>query len=428
LDAIPTVSLFIALVVVLALSAFFSLSETCLMASNKFRLRAAAAAGDSGAKRTVDLLKDTDRLLSVILLGNTVFNSTAAMLTALICERLFGKGETVLAIGTGLASFAILLFAEISPKVIGANFPNQLAPWSALILKPLVWALRPVVWFTNLFIKAFFRLLRVPLVGEGAQALTAEDLRAMVLEGRHILPAKHSAMLANVFELQEAVVDDVLTPRRAIESIDFDSDDETLHQQIVTAHHSRLAVIDHDTDEPIGVLPVRQALAIWNEGTLNRDDLRAVFRKPYFVPSGTPLLVQLQRFQETHERMAFVVNEYGDTIGMVTVEDIVEEVVGEFTSSDPANTGRWTKEENGGVVVPGSASVRTLNRRLGTNFAVDGPKTLNGVLLEVLGEIPSAGVSMKLGEAMVEVRQVQDRSIRSVWLKRLDVNAKSATN
>jgi Mg2+/Co2+ transporter CorB len=138
--------------------------------------------------------------------------------------------------------------------------------------------------------------------------------------------------------------------------------------------------------------------------------------------------VQLQRFQETHERMAFVVNEYGDTIGMVTVEDIVEEVVGEFTSSDPANTGRWSKEENGGVVVPGSASVRTLNRRLGTNFAVDGPKTLNGVLLEVLGEIPSAGVSMKLGDAMVEVRQVQHRSIRSVWLKRLGVDAKSATN
>ncbi len=387
------------------------------MAANKYRLRAAAGAGDAGAQRVLHLLKDTDRLLSVILMGNTVLNSSAAMLTAFICERLFGKGETVLAVSTGLASFAILLFAEISPKVVGANFPNQLAPYSALVLKPMIWVLRPVVWFTDLFVNAFFKILRIPVAAEGAASLTSEELRAMVLEGRHLMPGKHSAMLANVFELQEAVVDDVLTPRRAIEAINLEDDDQMLRQQIFTAHHSRLPVHDGDSDSPIGVLPIRQAFAVLREKDLDRDDLRALLRKPYFVPSGTPLLTQLQRFQETKERLAFVVNEYGDTLGMVTVEDIVEELVGEFTSSDPANTGRWSRAPDGGTVVPGSTSVRTLNRRLGTQFSLEGAKTLNGVILEALGEIPSANLSMKLGSALVEVRQVQDRVVRSVWIK-----------
>ncbi len=398
------------------------------MAANRYRLRAAAAGGDAGAQRTLELLKDTDKLLSGILLGNTVFNSTAAMLTALVCERLFGKGETVLAISTGAASFAILMFAEISPKVIGANYPNQLAPYSALVLKPMLWLLRPVLWFTNIFVKNFFKLLRIPMVGEADASLTAEELRAMVLEGRHLLPAKHSSMLANVFELEEAVVDDVLTPRRAVESINLQSNDETLRQQIITAHHSRLPVYEDDTESPIGVLPVRQALAVWSDGNFERGQLREILRKPYFVPSGTPLLQQLQRFQESKERVAFVVNEYGDMLGLITVEDIVEEVVGEFTSSDPANAGRWRRDPDGGVVVTGSTSLRTLNRRLGTAFSLEKSKTLNGLILDELGEIPSAGISMKTGGALIEVRQVQDRSVRSVWVKRDTISQKTAEN
>jgi Mg2+/Co2+ transporter CorB len=413
LDSISTGTLFAALAVLLLSSAFFSASETAMMAINRYRLRHAAESGVRGAMRTQALLDQTDKLLGVILLGNNLVNSASATLSAVLAIRLFGDGEMVLFVATLLLTFLILVFSEVTPKVLGAAFPERVAYPATLLLTPLLKLVYPVVWFVNLFVQGILRLLRIrqPEPGQG-NSLGLEELRTIVLESSGRLPREHHRILMNLLELEDITVDDVMTPRNQIEAIDIEDDPERLRQQIATSHHTRLVVQQGSPDNLLGVLHVRRVLHALTGEELDPDTLKENLEAPYFVPAGTPLFTQLRNFQSGRRRLALVVDEYGEIQGLVTLEDLLEEMVGEFTTQAPSDMGYLRREEDGSWMAEGTVLLRHLNRKLGLSLPLDGPKTLNGLLLEQFEDIPEAGVSIKLGDVPVEIVQTQDRAVK----------------
>ncbi len=413
MDEISLNSLLIAFVVLLFVSAFFSISETSMMALNRYRLKHLARTGSRGARLTAQLLAQTDKLLGVVLLGSNLVNTAAASLATVIAFRLLGESELGLAIATGAAAFFILVFSEITPKVIGASYPERIAFPAAYILAPLLRVFYPLVWFINLFVKALLTLLRLkpPAAGQ-ATMLSLEELRTLVLEGGHFLPPKHQKILLNLFDLQSITVDDLMTPRSQIEAVDIDAPPEELKRQISTSNHTRMPVYRGSLDNIIGVLHLRKVL------NLGADDIRSetlmqILRPPYYIPAGTPLLAQLQNFQEEEERLGLVVDEYGELMGLITLEDILEEIIGEFTTHSPLHGGGITRQDDGSVLAEGGTSLRELNRKLGTQFVLDGPKTLNGLILEHLEDIPEPGTTVKIAGVPIEIVQTQDRAVRS---------------
>ncbi len=413
MDSISTQTLFLALVALLLTSAFFSASETAMMAINRYRLKHAAESGVRGAIRTQALLDRTDKLLGVILLGNNLVNSAMGTLSAVLAIRLFGDGEFVLFTATLLLTFTILVFSEVTPKVLGASFPERVAHPAAFVLTPLLRLAYPAVWFVNLFVQGILRLLRIyrPDPGQG-NSLGLDELRTIVLESSGRLPREHHRILMNLLGLENITVDDVMTPRSQIEGIDLDDAPERLRQQISTSHHTRLLVWQGSADNMLGVLHVRRVLHLLSSETLHPETLGGNLEAPYFIPAGTPLFTQLRNFQNAHKRLALVVDEYGELQGLVTLEDLLEEMIGEFTTQAPANLGYLRRDEDGSWLVEGSVSVRHLNRKLGLDLPLDGPKTLNGLLLRHLEDIPEAGVSIKLGEVPVEIVQTQHRAVK----------------
>ena len=415
MDDIPLSSLFAALVAALLASAFFSIAETAMMAVNRYRLRHRAKQGARGAKLAVSLLAHTDKLLGVILLGNTLVAAAAATMTAVITKRLFGEGQGALALGTIAISFALLVFSEITPKVIGAAHADRLAPIVSYALAPMLKLATPIVWFVNLFVRAFLKVLTIAPVGEGHAPLTQEELRSLVLEGQY-LRGKHRAMLANLFDLDSVSVDDVMTPRSQIEAIDLTAKAAQLAEQLANSYHTRLPAYEDELDNIVGIIHLKQVLRLQQADELDAEHLRTILRPPYFIPAGTPLLAQLQQFQAARQRLGLVVDEYGELLGLVSLEDILEEIVGEFTTQAPGGAEIFQREVDGSVVVDGMASLRILNRKLGTDFPLDGPKTLNGLIVEQLGEIPDAGANVHLAGQAMEILQVQDRAVRVVKL------------
>lgn len=413
MESISTSTLFAVLAVLLLTSAFFSASETAMMAINRYRLRHAAESGVRGAMRAQALLDKTDKLLGVILLGNNLVNSASGTLSAVLAIRLFGSGEIVLFTATLLLTFLILVFSEVTPKVLGASFPERVAYPATLLLTPLLRLAYPVVWFVNLFVQGILRLLRIkqPEPGQG-NSLGLEELRTIVLESSGRLPREHHRILMNLLELEDITVDDVMTPRNQIEAIDIEDEPERMRQQISTSHHTRLVVHAGSSDNLLGVLHVRRVLHALTGEELDPATLRDNLETPYFVPAGTPLFTQLRNFQSSRRRLALVVDEYGELQGLVTLEDLLEELVGEFTTQAPSDAGYLRREEDGSWLVEGSVLLRHLNRKLGLSLPLDGPKTLNGLLLEQFEDIPEAGVSLKLGDVPVEIVQTQDRAVK----------------
>lgn len=397
----------------LFLSAGFSASETAMMAINRYRLRHAAETGHRGAMLTQSLLNRTDKLLGVILLGNNLVNIAAATLATIISIRLYGDSDVALSLATLLLTFLILVFSEVTPKVLGASYPERVAYPAAYVLIPMLKLAYPVVWFVNLFVQGILRLLRIkpPEPGHGSR-LGLEELRTIVLESSGVLPREHHRILVNLLELEDISVDDVMTPRNQIESIDIEDDPERLRQQISTSHHTRLVVQQGSADTLLGVLHVRRVLHALTGEELDPDTLKENLEAPYFVPAGTPLFTQLRNFQSSRRRLALVVDEYGELQGLVTLEDLLEEMVGEFTTQAPSDTGYLRREADGSWLAEGSVLLRHLNRKLGLSLPLDGPKTLNGLLLEQFEDIPEAGVSLKLGDVPVEIVQTQDRAVR----------------
>ena len=417
MDDIPLSMQFGALVVLLILAAFFSIAETSMMALNRYRLKHLVKQGHRGAKLAHALLAHTDRLLGVILLGNNLVNAAAATLVGLITINFFGEDKIALGLGTLVVTFLILVFAEITPKVIGAAHAERIAFAVSYVLTPLLKLLYPVVWFVNLFVSALLALLRIkPPAGGEPQRLSAEELRSLVLEAGHYIPKKHRSILVNLFDLERITVEDVMTPRAQIEAVDLEAPIERIAEQLATSYHTRLLVYRNELGNIAGILHLRKVLALMREGALERDKLAELLTEPYFIPASTPLFAQLQYFQENRQRFALVVDEYGELQGLTTLEDIIEEIIGEFTTNAPSVATIRAWDKNDSALVEGASPLRELNRKLGLALPLDGPKTLNGLIIEHFQDIPEAGISLKIAGVPIEIVQTQDRVVKTVRL------------
>ncbi len=389
------------------------------MSLNRYRLRHLVKEGNRGARLASSLLAKTDKLLGVILLCNNFANAASATLVTIITVELFGEGEWVLMIGTLSVTFAILVFSEISPKVIAAAYPEKLGILCSYVLYPLLKVLYPVVWFVNLFVEALLRLFRVNInFSESTQSLTMDELRSIVTDAGHFMPKKHRTILLNLFDLEKITVDDVMTAHTQVEVIDFDAPIDDILQRISSSHHTRLPAREGDNEEIIGIIHVRKVInqlrSYQQDAEISKEALRDIISEPYFVPSGTPLYTQIQQFQEHQERIALVVDEYGEFKGLVTLEDILEEVIGDFTTQSPSRVGSYRKEADGSWLVDGSSALRDLNKKLNLNFPLDGPRTLNGLILEHFEDIPEPSTSFRINNHTIEIMQTQDRIVKSV--------------
>ena len=389
------------------------------MSLNRYRLRHLVKEGHRGAKLANALLAKTDKLLGVILLCNNFANAASATLVTVIIVELFGEGEWMLMLGTVAVTFAILVFSEISPKVIAAAHAEKLGILCSYILYPLLKVLYPVVWFVNLFVEGLLKILGVNVnFNETSQSLTMDELRSIVTDAGNFLPKKHRTILLNLFELEKISVDDVMTAHTLVEAIDFDAPLEDILQQIANSQHTRLPVRQGEHEEIIGILHLRKVIsqlrAHHESNDLNKETLREVITEPYFIPSGTPLYTQIQQFQEHQQRVALVVDEYGEFKGLVTLEDILEEMIGDFTTQSPSRTGSYRQDEDGGWLVDGSSMLRDLNKKLDLQLPLDGPRTLNGLILEHFEDIPESNTSFKMGNHVLEIIQTQDRIVKSV--------------
>jgi len=407
-----------AVLLLLATSAFFSITETSMMAANRHRLKHKANQGHQGAKLANGLLGRTEELLSVILIGNNVINTFVPVLIAGIALHAFGNNGSVLSITTALVAFLIIIFCEITPKVIGAAFPDQIASAVSWVIRPLVWVMTPLVMFVNIFVSALLRIMRLNTKDSAENRLSPEELRSLVLETSHFIPSQHRNILVNLFNLEHITVDDVMTPRARMETLDLSRPiDEVLHQ-METCYHHNLPTTDQDPDRVIGILSVRKAVSLIGDKNISHDQFKALLNEPYFIPSGTQVLQQIRFFQEQQQKIGLVVDEYGVVLGLVTIEDIVEELIGEFTTSLPslANKTQWLKDNT--YIASGSSNLRDLNRLLGLQLPTDGPRTLNGLLIDILEEIPDNDISLKVADCVMEIIQFDQQSIKTVRIHR----------
>ena len=414
LEDIPVYLLLIVLALLLLLSGFFSLSETSMMAINRYRLRHLAKQGHRGAQLTTRLLQDTDQLLGVILLGNNLLNTAAATLVAVIVTLFFAHSELALLLGSVAVTLMILIFSEITPKVIAAAYPERIALTVSYVLTPLLKLFSPIVWFVNLFVQALLIILRLKPSQQVAHQLSMEELKTLVLEAGHFIQKKHQSVLANLIDLESITVDDVMVPRNQIEAIDLEADEAVIRNQLLTCHHTRFPLYRKHFDNVVGIVHVRKILNQLKEEEVSASMLEAVMQNPYFIPSGTPLFSQLQLFQENNRRIGLVVDEYGEWLGLVTLEDILEEVIGEFTTHAPTHTATCKREEDGSIIAEGGTLLRDLNRKLGLQLPLDGPKTLNGLILEYFQDIPEAGTGLKIESCRMEILQTNNQGVKTV--------------
>src|SRR5580704_5421530 len=409
--------LFAGLGALLLLAAFFAGSETALMSLNRYRLRHRAKAGHRGARLAEALLAHPDRLIGLILFLSTIVNVVTPTMVGLIAFRL--GGDYYVAIGVIALTFIMLIFCEVAPKTFGALHPERLALPAAYIYTPLLLLFYPFVWATNLLANGVLRLLGVPKQ-QASNSLSSEELRTVVAEAGAMIPHRHQQMLVSILDLENATVEDIMVPRNEIVGIDVDDDWDRIIEQLRQSQHTRLPVYQGEIDRIIGLLHMKQVVHELARGHLELETLTAAAqaREPYFVPSGTTLNTQLLNFQRNRRRMAFVVDEYGDIQGLVTIEDILEEIVGEFTT-DPATMMHKDvhAEADGSFVANASATIRAINRSMRWNLPTDGPKTLNGLIVEFLETIPEPGTTLKLADYMLEVLQTGDNAIKTVRIR-----------
>ena len=415
MDDIHTGVLIGALIVLILLSAFFSSSETGMMALNRYRLRHLVNQGHRTAKRVEKMLARPDRLLGVILVGNNLVNNAAATLAALLGLYWFGD------IGTALAPVVItilmLIFSEVTPKTFAALRPEAVAFPASFVLKPLQWLFTPVVWSVNAVGNGILRLFGIrPDTGDGDH-LSPEELRTVVNEAGNLIPEKHQRMLLNILDLEKATVEDIMIPRNDMVGIDLDDDIDEIIEILSTSQHTRLPVYKGDPNNMIGLLHLRKLSRLLMREEISKADLMQHTVEPFFVPEGTPLHRQLINFQNAKRRIAVVVDEYGDVLGLVTLEDILEEIVGEFTT-DMANTSQDIHpQDDGTFVIDGAAHLRDINKVLQWELPTDGPKTLNGLIIEHLQDIPDTSVCLRIDQYLIEILQVKDNMVKAVRMR-----------
>ena len=404
-------ALFIILAGLILLSAFFSSSETGMMSLNRYRLKHMAKTGHRGARRAQSLLNRTDQLIGVILIGNNFVNIFASAIATVIAIRIWG--DAGIAIATVLLTIVILIFAEVTPKTLAALFPEKIAFPASHVLGPLLKLLYPVVWAVNLFTGAILKIIGVSADDAANEHLSREELRTLVNEAGALIPAKHKDMLVSILDLEKVTVNDIMVPRNEVVGIDLDDDLDTILRQLRSSQHTRLPVFKGDINNIQGVLHLRNASKLLLHDEINKAMLMQLCREPYFIPESTPLNTQLINFQKEKRRFGIVVDEYGEVLGLATLEDILEEIVGEFTTDYAAASPDIIPQDDGTYIIDGTSAVRTINKTLGWKLPIDGPKTLNGLITETLENIPDTNVCLKVGGHRVEVLQIKDNVVKA---------------
>jgi len=410
-DDIPPGVLYGLLFFLLICSAFFSGTETALMTLNRYRLRHKAKSGHRSAKLAEQLLQKPDRLIGLILLCNNLVNVLAVQLVTIIALRL-GSPFWFAASGF-IFTIVLLIFAEVTPKTLAALQPERIALPSTFVYYPLARLLAPFVWLINMFANGLLRLLGINVKDSDRDHLTVEELRTLVIEAGALLPRRRHQMLVGILELQNITVDDIMVPQNEIIGIDLNDDWDEIRETLRNSAYTRLPVFRDSIDDVIGILHMKQLVHAGLE-QLSKQDLMGLVEDPYFVPEGTPLNKQIMQFQRARQRTAFIVDEYGDIQGLVTLEDILEEIVGEFTSEPTPTHADVRKDDKSGYVVQGSANIRALNRMMNWHLPTDGPKTLNGLIVETLEAIPKQGTGLMLNDYPVEILKTSDSIVQSV--------------
>ncbi|MDH5387675.1 MAG: HlyC/CorC family transporter [Gammaproteobacteria bacterium] len=412
MNEISTGILLTILIALILLSAFFSGSETALMTLNRYRLKHLADEGHRGAKLTKRLLNRPDRLLGLILLGNNFVNILASAIATIIAMRLYG--EAGIAIATGLLTLAILIFAEVTPKTLAALKPEKIAFIAAYVYTPLLKLLYPLVWLINIFANRLLALVGVHAAEGKKDNLSADEFRAVVHETRHFIPDQHSEMLLRILDLEKTSVEDIMIPRNEVTGIDLTDDWSDIERQITNSQRTRVPVYHDSIDHTVGILHLRKVLNLLARGELNLDSVNAQIRKAYFIPAGTSLTRQLLNFQKKKRRSALVVDEYGSIQGLVTLEDILEEIVGQFTTDSPTRNFDIHTQDDGSFLLDGGTHIRDINRNMNWSLPQGGPKTLNGLILEHMEMIPEPGTSLLINNYSIEIMRTSKNAVQSV--------------
>ncbi|NOZ36908.1 MAG: HlyC/CorC family transporter [Gammaproteobacteria bacterium] len=412
MDHIPISILIGILVFLIIASGFFSGSETGLMSLNRYRLRNLVNKKHKGATLAQKLLDTPERLIGLILLGNNAVNILASAIATIIGLRLMG--EAGIAVATIVLTVIILVFAEVTPKTLAALHPERYALPASFLLALLLKFFYPVVWFINQITNLLLRLLGIPKQARNITRLSRDELRIVVNEASSMIPRQHQEMLLGILDLEQISIDEIMIPRNEIVGIDLEDDWNTVVKQLSESQHTRLPVYEGDIDHIVGMLHLRNALALFNQKSFDVDDLHNIIREAYYVPAGTPLNTQLLNFQKEKRRIALVVNEYGDIQGLITLEDILEEIVGEFTTDPAASSKDIYQQEDGSYLINGSITIRELNKALDWKLSAEGPKTLNGVILEYLEQIPDPGTSLMLEQYPIEITQSNINAVKTV--------------
>jgi len=414
MEEIPLGSMYITLVILIILSGFFSSSETGLMAMNKYRLRHLANQGHRGARIAQKLLQKPDRLIGLILLGNNLVNILAASIATVIGLRLFGSNGIWIA--SMVMTVIVLIFAEVAPKTVAAVHPERIAFPASYVLAFLLKILYPLVWLVNGLANFVLKPFKVRTNADALERLNREELRTLLQEGG-MIPDDHQRMLVNILDLEQATVEDVMIPRQDIVGIDLEDGWEDILIKLTQTVYTRLPVYRESIDHVEGLLHIRTVIAELAHGALTFDNLKRSVRKPYFIPEGTGLTQQLLEFQARERRMGLVVDEYGDIQGLVTLDDILEEIVGEYTSDGRARTRHFRKLDDGNYLVDGVMNIRALNRKTGWDLPEEEASTLNGLLLEELADIPAGKTSIRIGRHIMTIIEIRDNVICKVMVK-----------
>ena len=419
MSELPVWALFVILALLIILSAFFSSSETAMMSLNRYRLKNLVDKGNRSARLVSYLLSQPDRLLGVILLGNNLVNLSAASISTIAALRIYG--EPAIAVFTFVLTLVVLIFAEVAPKTLAARHPESIAFPAAYILVPLLYILYPFVWTVNLIANGFIRLfMREPQ--QSQDALNQDELRAAVQAAGSLIPKRHQSMLLGILDLERITVEDIMVSRSAIEGIDIDEDWDEIVDQLTTSHHTRLPVYHGNLDNIAGIIHIRSAMHALRDEDLDKNSLSNYIRPAYFVPEGTPVTTQLLNMQKEKRRMGLVVDEYGDLMGIVTLDEILEEIVGDFTTQAPGKNRDLYPRSDDSYMINGSTSIRDLNRKMEWQLPEDGPKTINGLILERLEDIPVSGTTILVDNYPIEVVQTKGASVRMARIyPRVDV-------
>lgn len=413
MDAIPTGTLTGILIALLILSAFFSSSETGMMSINRYRLRHLAQNNHKSAIRVEKLLARPDRLIGLILIGNNLVNIMASAIATLLAIRLFG--DVGVALSTVGLTVVVLIFSEVTPKTLAALYPERVAFPASLLLKPLMWLLYPAVWTINAISNGLLMLFRINPRGQEDNAISSEELRSIVNEAGALIPRRHQDMLLSILDLEKVTVDDIMVPRNEIYGIDVTQDWKTISRRLMQSPHTKVLLYRDNIDDALGFIHARDALRLLAKDEFSKSNLMRALRELYYIPEATPLNVQLVKFQRNKERIGLIVDEYGDIQGLVTLDDILEEIVGDFTTTiTPTLSDEIKPLDDGSYLIEGSASIRDINKELGWQLTCDGPRSLNGLILEYLEEIPQANICVRLLGYPIEILEVENNMIKLV--------------